>query len=78
MNNQRQLATAWTLYTGEFNDSLAPNGAQQPGASTAKLWVMGGYHIQADNIAGLDLGRKVAGYDWPRVRAYFNGTATPR
>jgi hypothetical protein len=37
--------------------------------------VMGGYHIQADNIAGLELGRKVAAYDWPRMQAYFNGTA---
>ena len=26
--------------------------------------VLGGYHIQADNIAGLELGRKVAIEDW--------------
>ena len=37
--------------------------------------VMGGYHIQADNVAGLDLGRKIAAYSWPKVRAYFEGTA---
>ena len=37
--------------------------------------VMGGYHIQADNIAGLELGRKVAAYIWPKTRAYFDGTA---
>ena len=37
--------------------------------------VMGGYHIQADNVAGLELGRKVAEYDWPKMRAYFDGTA---
>ena len=36
--------------------------------------VMGGYHIQADNIAGLELGRKVAKFDWPRIKAYFDGT----
>jgi hypothetical protein len=37
--------------------------------------VMGGYHIQADNIAGLDLGRKVAQFLWPKVRGYWEGTA---
>jgi hypothetical protein len=36
--------------------------------------VMGGYHIQADNVAGLELGRKVAQFTWPRMQAYFNGT----
>ncbi|HEV2765791.1 MAG TPA: vanadium-dependent haloperoxidase, partial [Pyrinomonadaceae bacterium] len=37
--------------------------------------VMGGYHIQADNVAGLDLGRKVALYVWPVTQSYFDGTA---
>jgi hypothetical protein len=37
--------------------------------------IMGGYHIQADNIEGLRLGRKVAEYIWPKTQAYFNGTA---
>jgi hypothetical protein len=37
--------------------------------------IMGGYHIQADNRAGLALGRAVAGYSWPKYRAYFEGTA---
>jgi hypothetical protein len=37
--------------------------------------IMGGYHIQADNIAGLDLGRKVAQFLWPKVRGYWEGTA---
>lgn len=37
--------------------------------------VMGGYHIQADNVEGLALGRKVAQFEWPRIRAYFEGTA---
>ncbi len=35
--------------------------------------VMGGYHIQSDNVDGLALGRKVAVYLWPRIQAYFNG-----
>jgi hypothetical protein len=37
--------------------------------------VMGGYHIQTDNVEGLRLGRRVAEHDWPRIRAYFDGTA---
>ena len=37
--------------------------------------VMGGYHIQADNTAGLELGRSVATYSWPKYQAYFDGTA---
>jgi hypothetical protein len=37
--------------------------------------IMGGYHIQADNSAGLELGREVAVYSWPKYRAYFDGTA---
>jgi hypothetical protein len=35
--------------------------------------VMGGYHIQADNIEGLKLGRQVAQFTWPKIRAYFKG-----
>jgi hypothetical protein len=38
--------------------------------------IMGGYHIRADNTEGLALGRKVAQYDWPKMQAYFDGTAT--
>lgn len=38
--------------------------------------VMGGYHIQADNIAGLELGRKVSVYIYPKIKSYFDGTAT--
>jgi hypothetical protein len=34
---------------------------------------MGGYHIQADNVAGLELGRKVAEFMWPRLTAYWEG-----
>jgi len=35
--------------------------------------VLGGYHIQADNIAGLELGRDVAEELYPKVQAYFRG-----
>jgi hypothetical protein len=37
--------------------------------------VMGGYHIQTDNIEGLKLGRKVAADLWPKLKAYYDGTA---
>jgi len=37
--------------------------------------VLGGYHIQADNVHGLELGRNVAEYSWTKYQAYFDGTA---
>jgi len=40
--------------------------------------VMGGYHIQADNIEGLKLGRKVADWDWAVIQAHFQGNAKIR
>jgi hypothetical protein len=36
--------------------------------------IMGGYHVQADNIEGLKLGRKVAQFEWEKIKAYFDGT----
>ncbi len=37
--------------------------------------VMGGYHIQADNIEGLKMGRNIAKYLWTEVyQKYFDGT----
>ncbi len=39
--------------------------------------VMGGYHIQADNVEGLAMGRKVAESTWPIYRSYFEGAAPP-
>ena len=35
--------------------------------------VMGGYHIQADNVDGLALGRDVARHLWPKFVSYFEG-----
>jgi len=37
--------------------------------------VLGGYHIQSDNVEGLRLGKKVADYNYSRTKAYFDGTA---
>lgn len=38
----------------------------------------GGYHIPTDNHVGLEIGRAIASYSWPKYQAYFNGTAAPR
>ena len=43
--------------------------AEQAGQSR----VLGGYHIQADNVAGLKLGRDVAGYAWGRYLDLIKG-----
>jgi hypothetical protein len=45
-------------------------------AAVSRLW--GGYHIRTDNETGLVVGRKVAQYEWPKIRAYFDGTAKVR
>jgi hypothetical protein len=37
--------------------------------------LLGGYHIQSDNLEGLRLGRAVADHSWRRYQAYFDGTA---
>ena len=39
---------------------------------------MGGYHIPIDNHVGLEVGRKLAVWSWPKYQAYFNGTAQVR
>ena len=38
---------------------------------------LGGYHIPVDNDVGLAMGRSLADWAWPRVRAYFDGVAPP-
>ena len=45
LNNQRQLAVTWVLYSTDHNEALVPNGAQQPsGTQRETLWVLGDYH----------------------------------
>lgn len=44
-------------------------------AETAGLsHLMGGYHIQADNVGGWKLGRTIAQHNGPVDQSYFNGT----
>lgn len=39
---------------------------------------LGGYHIPTDNNVGLEVGRRIAEWSWPKYEAYFNGTAAVR
>lgn len=39
---------------------------------------LGGYHIPTDNNVGLEVGRKIATWSWPKYQEYFNGTAKVR
>jgi len=41
----------------------------------ARSRALGGYHIPIDNNVGLEVGRKIAVYSWPKYQAYFDGTA---
>lgn len=43
LNNEKQLATTWLLYSTDNTDLLVPNGAQE-GIVKEPLWVAGGYH----------------------------------
>ncbi len=67
---------------------LAPSGITPDGVIILKLptftataelaglsRILGGYHIQADNIAGLELGRRVSIHIFPKIKSYFDGTA---
>lgn len=36
--------------------------------------MLGGYHIRTDNEVGLKTGIKIAEYEWPIYKAYFDGT----
>lgn len=35
--------------------------------------ILGGYHIQTDNVMGLEQGRQVAEHDWEAIQNYFKG-----
>jgi len=45
VNNEKQLATAWTLFPTDNNEALVPNGVGRPGNGQRDLlWVLGDYH----------------------------------
>lgn len=43
LNNARQITLAWTMYSGDQEERLALNGAQE-NAGRDTLWVAGAYH----------------------------------
>ena len=46
LNNQKQLATVWMLYSGDNNDRLVANGHNDPPDASKPEWVQGAfYHI---------------------------------
>jgi prepilin-type N-terminal cleavage/methylation domain-containing protein len=49
INNEKQLATTWVMYTADNNDWLASNGQNDPPDPNRKLWVQGAFFNPADN-----------------------------
>ena len=37
LNNEKQLATSWILYSGDANDFLVPNGSEESRSATTRL-----------------------------------------
>ncbi|MEJ0088701.1 MAG: type II secretion system protein [Limisphaerales bacterium] len=51
VSNQKQLLTAWTMYSGDNNERLALNGGDLSATSAnAHLWAYGGNHGSADTL----------------------------
>lgn len=77
---QVRLLPGWLTEPGITQDSIIldfptfTSTAEQAGWSR----VLGGYHIQTDNVEGLALGRNVAEAVWSKVSAHFDGTIEPQ
>ena len=51
VNNEKQLILAWTVYSGDNNESLVLNGGDTSTTSTqAHLWIQGGNHGSSDSL----------------------------
>ena len=70
-----RLLPGWLTEPGITQDSITlhfptfSSTAEQAGWSR----VLGGYHIQTDNLAGLELGRNVAEVVYAKCRAHIEG-----
>jgi prepilin-type N-terminal cleavage/methylation domain-containing protein len=54
VNNQKELAVAWSLYSGDNREVLALNGGDQNLISTtAHLWVYGGNHGDPETLTNI-------------------------
>src|SRR4051794_21830462 len=49
INNQKQLATTWVLYTGDNNERMPVNGHNDPPSPNNPLWVQGNFFNPQDN-----------------------------
>jgi hypothetical protein len=73
---QIRLLPGWLTEPGITQDSITldfptfTSTAEQAGWSR----VLGGYHIQIDNVEGLELGRNVSKFVYKRIQAHFDGT----
>jgi len=55
MNNQRQLALTWVLYSNDHNQQLPANGYGTPDTlGDTKLWVIGDTHLDPPAFTNLD------------------------
>ena len=64
MTEPENVSDTITLHFPTFTET-----AEMAGTSR----VLGGYHVQVDNVAGLKLGRDVAGAVWEKYQKYVNG-----
>jgi len=49
INNQKQLATAWIMYTVDHSDQLVANGQVDPPSAARQIWVQGVFFYPESN-----------------------------
>ena len=49
INNQKQMAAVWTMYSSDNNDWLVANGEEYPPSTSVKLWVQGAFYYAEAN-----------------------------
>ena len=52
INNQKQLAATWVMYSADFNDVLVANGHNDPPNTANPEWVQGAFYHIAYNTNG--------------------------
>ncbi|HUC84971.1 MAG TPA: prepilin-type N-terminal cleavage/methylation domain-containing protein, partial [Candidatus Acidoferrales bacterium] len=77
ISNEKQLLVAWTVYSGDYDDRLVPNGGEMAAVSPLpNLWVFGGNHGDPDSLtnalylAGSAYSLFAATKDQPASRLY--------
>jgi len=49
INNQKQMAASWVMYSSDNNDWLVSNGEVYPPSTSVKLWVQGAFYYPEAN-----------------------------